>query len=445
MAYKTLSTLYAVIKETEFNKGGEFTDNDVIEVTADSAMKPEIDVIERKVIRNSYLTAPSLPGKEFGSGTLAFELIPLDDGSNDLAGNIVLEVALGQREAPGAQSGALIRSDAYPQVESIVTADSNNTGNGNLTFKGYNVDTIKTETWTVECIDDSTEGSEVWSVSGSVSGDQANATTGIDYDNGIIKFIITAGDTAFKNGDKFTIDVVSHTAWKIYEVSDNPDDNEVGDAWLYKLAKPCGEEQSLAIKLMYGCDETDSRSLLLKGAVPNSVKFSFPVADICSISIDMGASSFETAENEPLLSNKYLTTIPYVGKNAKLTVDGKVYEGKDVEFTIENTISDREAITSSGITKKIITKKSVKGSLTVTFENWSELDKLKNNQTGELYLELSTEVEDENDKHTFAIYMPYIKYTSVEVSDDDGILVNKLSIEAYEHPTLGEALYIAHK
>ncbi len=444
MAYKTLSTLYAVIKEAEFNKGGTFTDNDVIEVTSDSALKPQIDVIERKVIRNSYLTAPALPGKEYGSGTLAFELIPLDDGSNDLSGNVVLEVALGQREAPAPQSGAVIRSSSAHQVESTVTADSNNTGNGNLTFEGYYEDTIKTETWTIECTNADNAGAEVWSVTGSVSGSQPDATTGQDYDNGIIKFIIEAGDTAFAVGDKFTIDIVSNVAYKIYEVSDNPADNEEGTAWLYKLAKPCGAEQSLAVKLMYGCDETDSRSLTLKGAVPNSVKLAFPTADIATISIDLGASSFETAENEPLLQNTYLTTIPYVGKNAILTVDGKTYEAKDVEITIENQVSDREAITSAGITKKIITKKTVKGSMTVTFENWDELNKFKNNHTAEFFLEMRTETDDPDKKYKFAIWLPYIKYTTIDFSDDDGVVAQKLEFEAYEHPTLGEAFYLAH-
>jgi len=441
MAYKTLSTLYAVIKEAEFNKGGNFTDNDVVEVTSDSALKPEIDVIERKVVRNSYITAPALPGKEFGSGTLAFELIPLGNGSNDLAGNVVLEVALGIREEAGVGTGAVIRADSAPQVESTITADSGNTGDGNLTNFGYNEDTIVTETWTIECTNADTAGAEVWSVTGSVSGTKEDATTSTDYDNGIIKFKIESGTTDFAVGDKFTIDVVSHVAYKIYEVQDG----EEGDAVLYKLAKPCGEEQSLAVKLMYGCDDTDSRSLTLKGAVPNSVKFSFPVADIATLSIDLGASSFETNENEPLLSNQYLTTIPYVGKNAILTVDNKTYEGKDVEITIENQVSDREAITSSGIMKKIITKKTIKGTMTVTFENWDELNKFKNNQTAEFFLEMRTETDDETQKHKFAIWLPYIKYTSVSVEDDDGVLANKLEFEAYEHPVLGEAFYLAHK
>jgi len=53
-----------------------------------------------------------------------------------------------------------------------------------------------TETWTITCTDDSTPGAEVWSVTGSVSGAQAAATTGVAYDNSIITFTISGSGYA---------------------------------------------------------------------------------------------------------------------------------------------------------------------------------------------------------------------------------------------------------
>jgi len=61
------------------------------------------------------------------------------------------------------------------------------------------------ETWTLTVTDDTTPGSEIWSVTGSVSGAQANATTGVPYDNSIIKFTISAGVTNFVNTDSWTL------------------------------------------------------------------------------------------------------------------------------------------------------------------------------------------------------------------------------------------------
>ncbi len=46
--------------------------------------------------------------------------------------------------------------------------------------------------------------------------------------------------------------------------------------------------------------------------------------------------------------------------------------------------------------------------------------------------------------HKFAIYLPKVRYTSVGIEDDDGILVNKIEFEAYENID-GEAIYVAHE
>ena len=213
---------------------------------------------------------------------------------------------------------------------------------------------------------------------------------------------------------------------------------EDGTATLYKLNKPCGTQDSLAIKQFLGCDAGDSQILEYTGIVPNSVSFDFPVADIATISFDVGAAGFATSAGAAILSSVYLTANPYVGKNATFEVGGVVYEAKDLNFTIENTVSDREALTSSGITDKIITAKVVKGTLSVTFENYDELDKFKNSTDATCYLEMASGV------HKFAIWLPRIRYTSVGIEDDDGILVNKIEFEAYEDAS-GEAILIAHE
>lgn len=78
------------------------------------------------------------------------------------------------------------------------------TGDGTMTGVDTHPATI-TETWTITVTDATTPGSEVWSVSGSVSGAQASATTGVPYDNGLLAFTITAGGVNFAASDQFTV------------------------------------------------------------------------------------------------------------------------------------------------------------------------------------------------------------------------------------------------
>lgn len=229
-------------------------------------------------------------------------------------------------------------------------------------------------------------------------------------------------------------DAGTTVANEIYEAATG----ETGTSVLYKLSKPCGAQPSLAIKQFLGCSSADSQTITYTGIVPSNVKFNFPVADVATIAFDVAASNYTTAEGESILQSTILTTTPYVGKNAKFTVDNVSYEAKDLSFTIENTVVDREAITSNGVTDKAVTKKTIKGSMSITFENYDELNKFKNNEDASVYLEMVSTT------HKFALYMPKIRYTSVNVENADGILENKIEFEGYEDATSREALYIAH-
>jgi len=338
--YRSNSAVYAILKESTFNAGGTFTNADVVEVTSDTSMKPEGDSIERKAIKNSFLSQPKMAGKIYGSGTVGVELIPVGGASKDLNGSDILEVALGLREEAALGTGGFIGfSDAGTTPAKMI-------------FEATGIDT--------------------------------------------------------------------------------------GTAVLYKLAKPCGSQPSLSIKQFLGCDVGDSQSITYTGIVPTSVKFDFPTADLATISFDVGASGYSTAAGQAILTGTAIVENPYVGKNATFTVDGTAYEATGLSFTIENTVTDREAITSEGITSKAVTKKMVKGSLSVVFEDYSELNKFKNNTDAAVYLEMVSGT------HKFAIYFPRARYTSVSIEDADGILENKIEFEAYEDAVSGEAVYIAH-
>ncbi len=74
-------------------------------------------------------------------------------------------------------------------------------GTGTGRMRGVSAEnSAETETWTVTA----TSTSE-FTVSGSVSGGQANADVNVPYDNGSISFEIVAGQTPYQLGDQYII------------------------------------------------------------------------------------------------------------------------------------------------------------------------------------------------------------------------------------------------
>jgi len=113
-------------------------------------------------------------------------------------GDTYAETRIGFKITAGATAFAI--ADAFTVVGSSFA------GTGNGTIDGIDLaPAAVTETWTIECTDATTAGAEVWSVTGSVSGAQASATTGVAYSNAFITaFTITAGGTNFAVSDQFT-------------------------------------------------------------------------------------------------------------------------------------------------------------------------------------------------------------------------------------------------
>lgn len=337
MALQSKGTIYAVAKEVTFNTAPTFVDADVMEMTTDTSLSPSVDSIERKAVSNSFISAPSIAVKEYGSGSISVELIPENTGT-DMNGDVILDVALGIKEDPALGTGAFI---------------------------GYS----------------------------------------------------DAGVTP---------------ANMIYEA----DVADTGTATLYKLAKPTTTPQSLAVQQFVGGSGDDV--VTYTGVVPNSVTIAIPTADIATISFDVGAAGFATSTGETPLVGTALTESPYVGKNATFTIDGTEYCATDVSLTISNTVTDVECLTTQGIGEKVVVSKAVTGSMSFTFEDFSELDKLKNNTDGELYVEMTSGA------HQFAIYLPKIRYTSVDVGDTDGLVTNSIEFAAFNDDTTGEAILVAH-
>ncbi|WP_290906555.1 discoidin domain-containing protein [Aquabacterium sp.] len=127
--------------------------------------------------------ASATVGTAYDNGLISFRI---DDGSTDFIVGDVWTIAVTQ--------GAL----AAGRVVSFA-----GTGTGTLTpaavYPGYQF-----EAWTIKCTAAATN-SGTFSVVGSISGAQANATVGAHYDNGKLKFTLNDGATDFAVNDTFTL------------------------------------------------------------------------------------------------------------------------------------------------------------------------------------------------------------------------------------------------
>ena len=113
----------------------------------------------------------------------------------------------------------------------IGTITYSGTGNGVISDTDTFTSSVS-ETWTVACTSASANAG-VFSVTGSVSGALADATVGVDYDNGLIAFTINDGAVDFVATDSFSIPVTAGAlngtgdVWEIQKDDTSTDDHEL--------------------------------------------------------------------------------------------------------------------------------------------------------------------------------------------------------------------------
>lgn len=127
----------------------------------------------------------------------------------------------------------LKKTHAMAQGAPIIgTVAYSGTGNGHLTMLAPDP-AAPAETWTITCTTGGGDGVGVFSVSGSVSGAQADATVGVDYDSGEISFHITDEGVDFVAGDQWVFSLTTNPlvaagqVWTIDRWDTSGDDHEL--------------------------------------------------------------------------------------------------------------------------------------------------------------------------------------------------------------------------
>lgn len=105
---------------------------------------------------------------------------------------------------------------ARPTSESA-SANVANTGNGGCSAIATKPFKTKNETWTLTCTTPGGDGTAIFSVVGSVSGNIGNATSGAEFSSGTsaggIKFTLAVGTINWANGDVFTFTTKQYPEW----------------------------------------------------------------------------------------------------------------------------------------------------------------------------------------------------------------------------------------
>lgn len=208
---------------------------------------------------------------------------------------------------------------------------------------------------------------------------------------------------------------------------------------LYLLSKPSDARTSLVVReYLGGGSGTTNNCLQHSGVFVESVSISLTAGNIAQASFSVSGIDYSNPASQTVLSSLGCTSTPFVVRQMIMKKDGVTINAQDVTITITNTLNDRTAVTSNGISDKVLTNKSVEISYSIDLEDLTAYNDLKNNTEAELYVELVNGTENAR------IYIPVMSYTSVDKSDDAGVLSLSITANAYPDAS-GEAIYIATK
>ena len=208
---------------------------------------------------------------------------------------------------------------------------------------------------------------------------------------------------------------------------------------LYLLSKPSDPRTSLVVReYLGGGTGLTNNCLEHLGVFTESLSINLSAGQLAQASFSVSGIDYNTVTGVPVLNTAGCTSTPFVVKKIIMKKDKVTLNAQDVTITVNNTLNDRTAVTSNGISDKVTTNKSVEISYTIDLEDLTAYTDLKNNTEAELYVELVNGTEEAK------IYIPVMSYTAVDKSDDAGVLSLSISASAYPDAN-GEAMYIATK
>lgn len=203
---------------------------------------------------------------------------------------------------------------------------------------------------------------------------------------------------------------------------------------LYHLSKPTDTRTTLCVREIIGGN--GDTVLDYKGVVVDSIAFNLSSGQIITASVSVSGIGYSTATGQTVLTNLGCGANPFVVKSAKMSVAGTEIAAMDVSLTLNNTNTDRMAISSTGISDKVTTAKAVELSYTLDMVDVAAYAKLKNNDVASIFIELTNGTENAY------FYLPKVNYKEISKNNDSGVITLQISSSAYPDAA-GEAIYLA--
>ena len=202
----------------------------------------------------------------------------------------------------------------------------------------------------------------------------------------------------------------------------------------YTIAKPDTPAISLAIE-EYFENAANQITYTYSGVVVTDMTLNFPVANIVKADFSVAGAGFDVATAVGDRASICHSFDPYVAKNMTFTYDGVSYDVDDLSVNVASDVMDIEALTTDGITNKVITGKStVGGSFGLEYEGTALFEAFQASTTGELFGTVS------NVNTTALFYAPRVVISQSSKSIDNSVYKDSADFSCLSSETCSDTV-----
>jgi hypothetical protein len=352
MSFIDKSSLWALKEEASYGAGATIVYATDTVELINPTMDTDIDLLERETLKNSLVMDKPVLGKEMSSGSLPLEVTALSSGA--LNGAVLYKSALGVEIAAVAS-----------EVASGVTAGVVGVASGAAYEVGQAIKLVDVSASTTE-----------YAVIRSIT---ANDLT--------VAPVPTAAG----------IDVT------------------VTGLHSYRIAAPATPTTSFVVE-EYLEDASTAIAYTYTGCVATGMAMEFPLAGIIKATFSIAGAGFSVATGVANQSKQCFGLNPHVAKNMTFTYGGTSYDASDLSLNVTSDVTDIEAVTTDGITNKVVVGKSeVGGSFALEYEGVALFNSYQAGSTGELFGTVTT------GGATAGVYAPRVTLSNVGKNVDAGV------------------------
>jgi len=432
MSYIDKSSQWSVTQETTYADGATITLPDDIVELVNPTMDASTDLIEREVLKNSLVKAQPIAGKETSSGSMSLELSSVIDG--EINGDLLYKSGMGNRIA------ALVTGVISAGTNTAAVFTPTTSGDADLfvvgqivTLTGGAGDDVVTTVASIipdtsVTVTDAPGADDFISLvavadGGATDGTVFTPVTGTDADD------FTVGQAVRLTGGAGVVEyavvraVIANTS-VTYSPASAVDHVGIEGLLSYTVARPSDAATTLRIQEYFegftSGGAANSFEYTYDGCIVSDMTINFPVANIVKADFSVAGAGFSIAD---LITDSVVdrdavchSFDPYVAKNMTFTYDEISYDIEDLSVNVASDVYDVEALTTDGLTNKVITGKSnVGGSFGLEYDGKLLFEAFQSGSTGVLFGTVS------NVTSTMGIFAPNVSISQSSKSIDSSI------------------------